>query len=214
MSIRTRQDFIRRFNLHPHVPVNRRVDEPLRKRLRPAAVLIPIIERQHGLSLILTQRSAKLRQHAGQISFPGGRYEHQDQHLLTTALRETEEEIGLARRHIDLIGRIDDYYTVTGYQVTPVIGLVTPPFDLTPDDHEVAEVFEVPLEFILNPRNQKLQTVTFEGTRRRYFATAENGNKFGFCRSVPRGRRGRVVCRALRFARHAGRLTASLWAIS
>ena len=94
----------------------------------------------------------------------------EDATLEETALRETEEEIGLARHHIDLIGRIDDYYTVTGYQVTPVIGLVTPPFDLNPDDHEVAEVFEVPLSFILNPKNQKLQTVTFEGARRRYFA--------------------------------------------
>ena len=72
--------------------------------------------------------------------------------------------------HIELVGRLDDYYTVTGYQVTPVVGLITPPFDLAPDAHEVAEVFEVPMEFILEPRNQKLQTVTFEGVKRRYFA--------------------------------------------
>ena len=137
---------------------------------RPAAVLVPLVKRDDGLHVILTRRTDHLSDHAGQISFPGGRQEEEDATLEETALRETEEEIGLSRRHIDLIGRIDDYYTVTGYQVTPIIGLVTPPFDLVPDDHEVAEVFEVPLTFILDPKNQKLQTVTFEGTRRRYFA--------------------------------------------
>lgn len=137
---------------------------------RPAAVLVPLVKRDDGLHVILTRRTDHLSDHAGQISFPGGRQEQFDATIEETALRETEEEIGLARHHIELIGRIDDYYTVTGYQVTPVIGLVTPPFDLVPDDHEVAEVFEVPLEFILNPSNQKLQTVTFEGARRRYFA--------------------------------------------
>jgi len=137
---------------------------------RPAAVLVPLVKRSNGLHVILTRRTDHLSDHAGQISFPGGRQEEFDVTIEETALRETEEEIGLNRGHIELIGRIDDYYTVTGYQVTPVIGLVTPPFDLVPDDHEVAEVFEVPLEFILNPGNQKLQTVTFEGTRRRYFA--------------------------------------------
>lgn len=137
---------------------------------RPAAVLVPLVKRETGLHVILTRRTDHLSDHAGQISFPGGRQEAFDLSIEETALRETEEEIGLARGHIELIGRIDDYYTVTGYQVTPVIGLVTPPFDLVPDDHEVAEVFEVPLEFITNPNNQKLQTVTFEGVRRRYFA--------------------------------------------
>ncbi|MBX2832863.1 MAG: CoA pyrophosphatase [Rhodospirillales bacterium] len=137
---------------------------------RPAAVLVPLVKRDEGLHVILTRRTDHLSDHAGQISFPGGRQEEEDSTLEETALRETEEEIGLSRRHVNLIGRIDDYYTVTGYQVTPVIGLVTPPFDLMPDDQEVAEVFEVPLNFILDPKNQKLQTVTFEGTRRRYFA--------------------------------------------
>jgi len=137
---------------------------------RPAAVLVPLVQRDEGLHVILTRRTDHLSDHAGQISFPGGRQEDHDNTLEETALRETEEEIGLARVHIELIGRLDDYYTVTGYQVTPVVGLITPPFDLAPDAHEVAEVFEVPLEFILEPRNQKLQTVTFEGAKRRYFA--------------------------------------------
>lgn len=137
---------------------------------RPAAVLVPLVQRDEGLHVILTRRTDHLSDHAGQISFPGGRQEDHDNTLEETALRETEEEIGLERVHIELVGRLDDYYTVTGYQVTPVVGLITPPFDLAPDAHEVAEVFEVPLEFILEPRNQKLQTVTFEGAKRRYFA--------------------------------------------
>ena len=137
---------------------------------RPAAVLVPLVRRDEGLHVILTRRTDHLSDHAGQISFPGGRQEDHDNTLEETALRETEEEIGLSRTHIELVGRLDDYYTVTGYRVTPVVGLITPPFDLAPDAHEVAEVFEVPLEFIVEPQNQKLQTVTFEGAKRRYFA--------------------------------------------
>ncbi|MFH1805128.1 MAG: CoA pyrophosphatase [Pseudomonadota bacterium] len=137
---------------------------------RPAAVLVPLVPRDDGLHVILTRRTDHLNDHAGQISFPGGRQEMQDQNLEETALRETEEEIGLHRSQIELIGRLDDYYTVTGYQVTPVVGIVAPPFDVRPDPHEVAEVFEVPLRFILEPGNQKLQTVMFEGLKRRYFA--------------------------------------------
>ncbi|WP_085619702.1 CoA pyrophosphatase [Thalassospira alkalitolerans] len=137
---------------------------------RPAAVLVPLVRREEGLHVIFTRRTDHLSDHAGQISFPGGRQEDYDLTLEETALRETEEEIGLVRRHVELVGRLDDYYTVTGYQVTPVVGFVTPPFDIVPDAQEVAEVFEVPLQFILEPRNQKLQTVTFDGARRRYFA--------------------------------------------
>ena len=137
---------------------------------RPAAVLVPLVTRETGLSVILTRRTAHLKAHAGQISFPGGRKEDADSDLEETALRETEEEIGLHRRHINLIGRLNDYYTVTGFQVTPVVGLVSPPFDLVADPGEVDEVFEVPLSFVMEQRNQKLQTVEFEGAKRRYFA--------------------------------------------
>lgn len=137
---------------------------------RAAAVLVPLVHRDDGLSVILTRRTAHLKAHAGQISFPGGRKEDVDADLDETALRETEEEIGLNRRHIRLLGRLNDYYTVTGFQVTPVVGIITPPFDIVADPFEVDEVFEVPLSFILEPGNQKLQTVDFEGARRRYFA--------------------------------------------
>ncbi|WP_371734408.1 CoA pyrophosphatase [Thalassospira sp. B30-1] len=123
----------------------------------------------------MTRRTDHLSDHAGQISFPGGRQEDHDNTLEETALRETEEEIGLSRTHIELVGRLDDYYTVTGYRVTPVVGLITPPFDLAPDAHEVAEVFEVPLEFIVEPQNQKLQTVTFEGGKAPLFCHPVSG---------------------------------------
>jgi len=121
--------------------------------LRPAAVLIPLVMRPAGPTILLTERTAHLADHAGQISFPGGRLEPQDDDAVAAALRETEEEIGLARRHIDVLGHFEDYGTVTGFRVTPVVGLVRPPFDLTPDPHEVAEIFELPLAFILQPTN-------------------------------------------------------------
>lgn len=137
---------------------------------RSAAVLIGLVARDNGLQVILTRRTEHLTDHAGQISFPGGRQEPQDQTPEATALRETFEEIGLENSHIHLAGRITDYYTVTGYRITPVVGFIQPPFSLLPDENEVAEIFEVPLDFILDRKNQKLQTVTYNGEKRRYFA--------------------------------------------
>jgi 8-oxo-dGTP pyrophosphatase MutT (NUDIX family) len=113
--------------------------------LRRAAVLIPLVQRPDGLTVLLTQRTAHLSNHAGQISFPGGRAEDEDSSPIETALRETEEEIGLHRRHVEIVGVLPDYVTGTGYVVTPVIGLVTPPFELIAESNEVAEIFEVPL---------------------------------------------------------------------
>jgi 8-oxo-dGTP pyrophosphatase MutT (NUDIX family) len=121
--------------------------------LKQAAVLIPLVLRPEGTTILLTERTAHLADHAGQISFPGGRLEPDDADAIAAALRETEEEIGLARSHVEILGHFEDYGTVTGYRVTPVIGLVRPPFDLTPDPHEVAEIFELPLDFILQPTN-------------------------------------------------------------
>ncbi len=121
--------------------------------LKPAAVLIPLVLRPEGTTILLTERTSHLADHAGQISFPGGRLEPDDADAIAAALRETEEEIGLARAHVEVLGHFEDYGTVTGYRVTPVIGFVRPPFDLTPDPHEVAEIFELPLEFILQPTN-------------------------------------------------------------
>jgi 8-oxo-dGTP pyrophosphatase MutT (NUDIX family) len=137
--------------------------------LRPAAVLVPLVERPDGLSVLLTQRTAHLHDHAGQISFPGGRIEADDPDPVAAALRETEEEIGLARRHVEIVGRLDTYQTRTSYEVTPVVGLVRPPFDLTPDTFEVADIFEVPLAFVLDPRNRERRSRHFQGTERHFW---------------------------------------------
>ena len=129
----------------------------------PAAVLVPLVVRENGLGLMLTQRTAHLTDHAGQISFPGGRSEPEDASAIETALRETEEEVGLARQHVEVLGHLPDYVTITGYAVTPVVGLVHPPFTLAPDANEVAEVFEVPLEFILNGAHHQRRSVPLPG---------------------------------------------------
>ena len=138
--------------------------------LTPAAVLFPIVLRQDGHTVLLTQRTAHLRDHAGQISFPGGRVEESDQSTLHTALRETEEEIGLAREHIEPIGYLPEYRTGTGFRVTPVVALVRPPFDLRIDPFEVADAFEVPLAFLLDPANHQRHSIHHRGALRQYFA--------------------------------------------
>ncbi|MDK9721417.1 MAG: CoA pyrophosphatase [Rhodospirillales bacterium] len=137
---------------------------------RPAAVLVGLVEREDGFTVLLTRRTDHLQHHAGQVSFPGGRIEEEDATPSQAALRETEEEIGLHRSHIDLIGRLDDYITGTGFCVTPLVGLIRPPFDLTPDPFEVAEVFEVPLAFLLDPANHQLCEKEVKGSLKRYFA--------------------------------------------
>jgi 8-oxo-dGTP pyrophosphatase MutT (NUDIX family) len=126
---------------------------------RPAAVLMPIVLREQGPTLLFTQRTADLKDHAGQISFPGGRTELSDVSPIDTALRETEEEIGLARRHVEVIGSLPEYFTGTGYRVTPVAGLIRPPFDVVPDPREVAEIFEVPLAFLMDGMNHQRRTI-------------------------------------------------------
>ena len=138
--------------------------------LTPAAVLFPIVLRDSGETVLLTQRTAHLRDHAGQISFPGGRVENEDLSPIHTALRETQEEIGLAGEHIEVIGFLPEYRTGTGFRVTPVVALVRPPFELTPDQFEVAEVFEVPLAFLLNPENHKRHSLHHRGALRHFFA--------------------------------------------
>ncbi len=140
-----------------------------RDSLTAAAVLVPIVERSEGPTVLLTKRTAHLHDHAGQISFPGGRVDPGDDGPESTALRETEEEIGLARNHIRLIGQLDTYVTRTGFEISPVVGLVTPPFDLTLDDFEVAEAFEVPLGFILDPASQQRQSRMFRGAMRHFY---------------------------------------------
>lgn len=138
--------------------------------LTPAAVLFPIVQRAGGQTVLLTQRTAHLRDHAGQISFPGGRIEAGDPSPVHAALRETEEEVGLAREHVEILGFLPEYHTGTGFRVTPVVALVTPPFVLVPDPFEVAEVFEVPLAFLLDPANHKRHSLYYRGALRHFFA--------------------------------------------
>ncbi len=137
--------------------------------LRPAAVLVPLVDRAGGISVLLTQRTAHLSAHAGQISFPGGRIETSDRDATDAALRETEEEVGLTRDHVTVIGRLDTYVTGTGFEITPMVGLVKVPFPLTPDPFEVSEVFEVPLSFVIDPNNHRRMTRVFEERTRVFF---------------------------------------------
>lgn len=137
--------------------------------LTPAAVLIPLVERPDGWTVLLTQRTEHLTNHAGQISFPGGRAEVDDPSPVDTALREAEEEIGLRREWIEIAGFLDLYQTVTGFLVTPVVGFVTPGFTLEADPFEVAEVFEVPLTFVLDPRHHERHSRLRNGQRREYY---------------------------------------------
>ncbi len=138
--------------------------------LTPAAVLFPIVLRDNGQTVLLTQRTAHLKDHASQISFPGGRVEAEDESPIHTALRETEEEIGLAREHVEVLGFLPEYRTGTGFRVTPVVALVTPPFELALDPFEVAEAFEVPLAFLLDPANHKRHSLHYRGALRHFFA--------------------------------------------
>lgn len=128
--------------------------------LTPAGVLVPIIERAHGLTLLLTQRSAALKHHAGQVSFPGGRMEASDADIEATALRETHEEVGIAPDAVAVAGFIDPMPTITGYAVTPVIGVLTGPIETRVDPAEVEYAFEVPLSHLMDRRNE----VTVERT--------------------------------------------------
>lgn len=136
---------------------------------REAAVLVPIVERDGHLTVLLTRRSDDLPVHRGQISFPGGRVDAGDTSHIDTALRESEEEIGLPRDAVEVVGRLDTYVTRTGFSVTPVIGFVRPPLDLTPCPVEVAEIFEVPLGFVLDPANHERHSRTWQGATRHFF---------------------------------------------
>ena len=138
--------------------------------LRRAAVLVPLVEHAEGLQVLLTKRSDRLADHAGQISFPGGRIEPEDRDAEAAALRETSEEIGLPATSIRLIGRLDTYLVRTGFRVYPVVGLVLPPLELRLDRNEVDEAFEVPLSFFLRPGAKQRHSRMFRGKERHFFA--------------------------------------------
>jgi len=135
-----------------------------------AAVLIPVVDRPAGLTVLLTLRTAHLRDHAGQVSFPGGRCEAEDDSPVVTALREADEEIGLQTAQVEVLSVLPEYWTRTGFRITPVLGLVTPPLNLRLDDFEVAEVFEPPFAYFLDPAHYRREAREYQGEMREYWA--------------------------------------------
>jgi 8-oxo-dGTP pyrophosphatase MutT (NUDIX family) len=139
------------------------------EKLVNAAVLVPLVDRPEGMTVLLTQRVENMPSHPGQVAFPGGRQHGPEETPEETALREAEEEIGLARDQVEVIGRLNLRYSGTGFRVTPVVGLLTPPFTLRPDPREVAAVFEVSLSVVLDPTKHTLKTEMRNGTEREYY---------------------------------------------
>ena len=144
---------------------------------RPAAVLVPIVERPRGHTVLLTRRADHLHDHPGQISFPGGRLDGADRGPIDAALREAAEEIGLERELVELAGLLDGYETVTGYTVTPVVGFVRPGFIPSPDPFEVAEAFEIPLAFFLDEASCRIGSRMHGGRRRSYYVFEHAGRR-------------------------------------
>ena len=144
-------------------------NEASRQSLKPAAVLLLIVDHPEP-TVLLTQRTTHLSAHAGQIAFPGGSTDDGDVTPERTALREAEEEVGIPPERIALLGRLPEYRTVTGFAVTPVVGWAEPPLTYRPDPHEVADVFEVPLAFLLDPRNHRYESAFIRGRMRHYWA--------------------------------------------
>lgn len=131
--------------------------------LTAASVLVPIVAHARELTVLFTQRTTHLKAHSGQVSFPGGRAEPHDASPEFTALREAQEEVGLPPERVEILARLPDYFTRTGFRITPVVGVVVPPLELSPDPREVEEVFEVPLAFLLDPSNHRRQTREWQG---------------------------------------------------
>ncbi|MCK5041327.1 MAG: CoA pyrophosphatase [Sphingomonadales bacterium] len=143
---------------------------------RKAAVLIPLISRKNGITVLLTKRAAHLPSHAGQVAFPGGKVEAQDKDIIHTALREAEEEVGLHKTFVNILGILDNYQTGTGFDIAPVVGVVEEGFEIVADRQEVEDVFEVPLSFILNKQNHILKSMFYKGADRQFYAMEFEGH--------------------------------------
>ena len=156
------------YDLNPHY-------DRIKQELVPAAVLLPIIARTDP-TLLFTRRTAHLARHAGQVSFPGGRWHPEDSSLTATALRETQEETSIEPNRVSVAGFLDPYETGTGFAILPVVALIDEGFSLRPDPHEVAEIFEVPLAFLLDPTNCQKGSREWRGHRREFYAFAWRGH--------------------------------------
>lgn len=153
------------FELDPELA---KLDRPQEKRL--AAVLIPIIERDKKASVLFTQRTDNLPTHAGQISFPGGKMDSSDANAVDTALREAREEISLDPKYVDPIGFLQDYVTSTGYRISPLVAVIRDGYSIVPDRNEVAEVFDIPLRFLMNAKNHEIHSREWRGANRQFYA--------------------------------------------
>ena len=142
---------------------------------KPAAVLVPVVERPRGLNILLTQRSDELPTHAGQIAFPGGKIDAGDTSPLDAALRETFEETGIERRFVEPVGYLDTFETGTGFCIVPVVGVVSHGFELVPEPGEVTDIFEVPLAFLMEPRNHIHKNVMWKGKMRSFYEMPYEG---------------------------------------
>jgi 8-oxo-dGTP pyrophosphatase MutT (NUDIX family) len=149
---------------------------PSQEKLTEAAIVVPLIERQNGLAVLLTERSLHLKNHPGQVGFPGGRREPEDQSSHETALRELEEEISIPKEQVVIINNLDAYITRTGFHVTPVVAKLDPAIKPVPDPAEVEEIFEVPLAFLLDPNNRRIESRVYEGQERFFYAYHFDGH--------------------------------------
>ncbi len=186
VSIYSADDFRRRaareqapheFELGDHTLNPALKDLILGRKLRDAAVLVPVVDRPEGATLLLTKRTDTMRNHSGQIAFPGGRIDPDDGSPEDAALRETDEEIGLNRGYIDLVGRMPDYVTGSGYRIAPVLATVKPGFSLTINPAEVDDAFEVPLGFLMDPANHRRESRMWQD-HERFFYTMPYGERY------------------------------------
>lgn len=174
----TAEDFRKRASLHIAQETRKYGDHLLNPEigselytdtLRDAAVLVPVIDREDGATVLLTQRASHLRNHPGQIAFPGGRIDPEDKTACDAALRETQEEVGLDPTHIEVVGHMPYYLSGSGFRIQPVLSVVNPDFHLTINRQEVDEAFEVPLAFLMDPANHQRGSRRFQGRERFYF---------------------------------------------
>jgi len=175
-AVPTREELVRRLAVHPPLTDLMTADDLERQKensarnLKAASVLLLVVNHPCDPTVVFTQRTAHLSDHAGQISFPGGRVDEGDETAEHTALREAQEEIGLVPECVQILGRLPEYHTSTGFRVTPVVGWCEPPVCYKPDPHEVADVFEVPLAFLLDTRNHRYESAIHKGRLRNYWA--------------------------------------------